>query len=106
MKCGALISRQPGVSAAVASAASINAPGGGRAQAAAASASEPEVPAMEGFLRINGQERSLDLDTRTTLLDVLPRVKAGNPAQRSIDHHENQRMEDSRLRGPHCSRPR
>jgi len=75
------------ISAAVASAASINAPGGGRSRAAAASASEPEVPAMTKVsFRINGQDRSLDLDTRTTLLDMLREHLQLTGSKKGCDH--------------------
>src|SRR4051812_18575335 len=75
------------ISAAVASAASINAPGGGGSRAAAASASEPEVPAMTKVsFRINGQDRSLDLDTRTTLLDMLREHLQLTGSKKGCDH--------------------
>src|SRR3954452_20472724 len=75
------------ITAAVASAASINAPGGGGSRAAAASASEPEVPAMtKGSFRINGHDRSLDLDTRTTLLEMLREHLQLTGSKKGCDH--------------------
>jgi xanthine dehydrogenase YagT iron-sulfur-binding subunit len=72
-----------------AAAASVTAPSAARAQAIATDVPthQPGVPAMTKVsLRVNGVQRSLDLDARTTLLDALREHLQLTGSKKGCDH--------------------
>ncbi|WP_077000194.1 aldehyde dehydrogenase iron-sulfur subunit PaoA [Variovorax sp. KK3] len=83
-----LISRREALiaGAAAAAAASASAPAAAAPNAPPVAASDAAVPRMKTALTVNGQAHSLDLDTRTTLLDALREHLNLTGTKKGCDH--------------------
>jgi xanthine dehydrogenase YagT iron-sulfur-binding subunit len=81
------LSRRALVATAAAAAATPPGQAGAQAAPAAAQATRPGAPAMSRVsLRVNGEERSLELDPRTTLLDALREHLQLTGSKKGCDH--------------------
>ncbi|MDM0056542.1 aldehyde dehydrogenase iron-sulfur subunit PaoA [Variovorax fucosicus] len=81
-----LISRRDALIVSAATAAAVSSTAPVAAAPAAASASASGVPLMKVSLNVNGQARTLEIDTRTTLLDALREHLHLSGTKKGCDH--------------------